>query len=74
MPIEFEIDKAHGFKTKEDIENFGIGKYNEECRSIVMKFSSEWRTIISRLGRWIDFDNGSHTVGPFLPIRLQDHG
>ena len=35
----------------------GIAKYNEECRAIVMKHSSDWRQTIDRLGRWIDFDN-----------------
>jgi len=36
----------------------GIGKYNEECRSIVMRYSKEWETIVHRLGRWIDFEVG----------------
>ena len=40
----------------------GIGNYNKECRSIVMKYSSEWRRIITRLGRWIDFDNDYKTL------------
>lgn len=34
----------------------GIGTYNEECRSIVMRYSQEWETIVHRLGRWIDFE------------------
>jgi hypothetical protein len=34
----------------------GIDKYNEECRSIVMRYSAEWQTIVERLGRWIDFE------------------
>lgn len=34
----------------------GIDKYNEECRSIVMRYSKEWETIVTRLGRWIDFE------------------
>lgn len=57
LPIEFEIDKEKGIKTKEDVLAFGIGNYNEACRSIVMRYSAEWRTIVTRLGRWIDFDN-----------------
>ena len=36
----------------------GIGKYNEECRSIVMRYAKEWETIVHRLGRWIDFEVG----------------
>ena len=34
----------------------GIDKYNEECRSIVMRYSKEWETIVKRIGRWIDFE------------------
>lgn len=34
----------------------GIDKYNEECRSIVMRYSKEWETIVHRMGRWIDFE------------------
>ena len=34
----------------------GIGVYNEECRSIVQRYSREWETIVHRLGRCIDFE------------------
>jgi isoleucyl-tRNA synthetase len=40
----------------------GIAKYNAECRSIVTRYSAEWRTIIGRCGRWIDFDNDYKTL------------
>lgn len=40
----------------------GIDKYNAECRSIVMRYSSEWRTTVERMGRWIDFDNDYKTL------------
>jgi isoleucyl-tRNA synthetase len=42
----------------------GIDKYNAECRAIVMRYSSEWRRIIGRTGRWIDFDNDYKTLDP----------
>jgi isoleucyl-tRNA synthetase len=57
VPIEFEIDKATGMSGKDAVEKFGIEKYNADCRAIVMRYSSEWRKTIDRLGRWIDFDN-----------------
>jgi len=40
----------------------GIDKYNAECRAIVMRYSSEWRSTVERLGRWIDFDNDYKTL------------
>jgi isoleucyl-tRNA synthetase len=39
----------------------GIDKYNEECRSIVMRYSKEWEAVVGRLGRWIDFEVGGWT-------------
>ena len=57
IPIEYEIDKKLGIKGKEAVLEFGIGKYNEECRAIVMRFATDWRQTIERFGRWVDFDN-----------------
>ena len=47
------------------IRNFvqiGVKEYNRRCREIVMTYSGEWRKIISRFGRWIDFDNDYKTM------------
>lgn len=40
----------------------GIPKYNAACRGIVMRYSSEWERIVTRLGRWIDFKNDYKTM------------
>lgn len=64
LPIEHEIDKKLGISGKAAVMELGIGKYNEECRSIVMRYASEWRHTIERLGRWIDFDNDYKTMDP----------
>lgn len=57
LPVEHEVDKKLRISSREAIKKIGIEKYNAECRAIVMKYSSEWRQVIERLGRWIDFDN-----------------
>ncbi|ORX93800.1 isoleucyl-tRNA synthetase [Basidiobolus meristosporus CBS 931.73] len=62
LPVEYEIDKKLGIKGKDDVMAMGIDKYNEECRSIVMRYASEWRETIERTGRWIDFDNDYKTL------------
>ena len=64
LPIEFEIDKALGIKTQEQVLAFGIGNYNEECRKIVMRYAGEWEKSVTRLGRWIDFKNDYKTMDP----------
>lgn len=57
LPIEHEIDKKLGISGKTAVIKYGIDRYNEECRSIVMRYAREWRGTIERLGRWVDFDN-----------------
>lgn len=64
LPVEHEIDKKLGISSKEDVMKMGIAKYNEECRAIVMRYASEWRNVIGRMGRWIDFDNDYKTLYP----------
>ncbi|ODQ83181.1 hypothetical protein BABINDRAFT_159622 [Babjeviella inositovora NRRL Y-12698] len=64
LPVEYEIDKKLGITGKEDVMKMGIAKYNEECRAIVMRYADEWRQIIGRLGRWIDFDNDYKSLYP----------
>lgn len=62
LPIEHEIDKQFNKPTAEVVEELGVAKYNAACRDIVMKYSSEWRNTIERLGRWVDFDNDYKTM------------
>lgn len=50
---EFEIDKTLGIKGPDDVAKMGIASYNNECRKIVMRYATEWETIVGRIGRWI---------------------
>lgn len=60
--MEFEIEKKLNIRTKEDVMALGIDKYNAACREIVMRYSHEWETIVTRLGRWIDFEDDYKTL------------
>lgn len=62
VPVEHEIDKKLGIKTKDQVLQMGIGKYNEECRSIVTMYVEEWEKVVTRVGRWIDFKNDYKTM------------
>ncbi|XP_006460783.1 hypothetical protein AGABI2DRAFT_185126 [Agaricus bisporus var. bisporus H97] len=62
LPVEHEIDKQHNITGKEDVMRMGIDNYNSKCRAIVMRYSSEWRQTVERMGRWIDFDNDYKTL------------
>ncbi len=62
LPIEFEIEKLLGIKTRQEVLDFGIGNYNNECRKIVMRCSQQWRETIDRMGFWVDMDNDYKTM------------
>lgn len=62
VPIEHEIDKKLSISGRDAVLQMGIEKYNAECKAIVMRYASEWRQTIDRLGRWIDFDNDYKTM------------
>ena len=62
LPVEFEVEKELGLKTKKDIEKFGIEKFNEVARKSVLKYEADWKKIIPRIGRWADMENAYKTM------------
>ncbi|MEM7216742.1 MAG: isoleucine--tRNA ligase [Pseudomonadota bacterium] len=62
LPIEHEIDKQLGMSAQDAVEKLGVAGYNNECRAIVDRYTSQWREIITRLGRWVDFDDDYKTM------------
>ncbi|MDP4007303.1 MAG: isoleucine--tRNA ligase, partial [bacterium] len=57
LPVELEVEKQLGLKSKKEIEAFGIAKFNEECRKSVWKYKKEWEELTERAGVWLDTDN-----------------
>ena len=64
LPIEHEIDKSLGMSASEAVEKLGVKGYNDECRGIVQRYTKEWQKTITRIGRWVDFDNDYKTMDP----------
>jgi isoleucyl-tRNA synthetase len=62
LPVETEVEKKLGLKTKKDIVALGIDKFNETARSMVLRYVGEWEQYIDRLGRWVDFKNSYKTM------------
>lgn len=62
LPVEYEIEKKIGVSGKHDIEEYGIDKFNAECKNIVFRYADEWQEIIERLGRWVDFSRQYRTM------------
>lgn len=66
LPIEMETEKKLKLSGPASIKKYGIAKFNEECRSSVLKYADEWEKIITRLGRWVDFKNDYKTMDPWF--------
>ncbi len=64
LPVENLIEKELGLNSKTDIEKYGVDKFNEACRSSVLRYTKEWQETITRLGRWVDFEHDYKTMNP----------
>ncbi|MCF7806326.1 MAG: isoleucine--tRNA ligase [Simkaniaceae bacterium] len=62
LPVENEIEKAKGLSGASTIEKYGIAAFNEECRSIVLRYTEEWKSTVNRMGRWVSFENTYRTM------------
>ncbi|MEX0870018.1 MAG: class I tRNA ligase family protein [Candidatus Spechtbacterales bacterium] len=64
LPVELEVEKKLGLKSKKDIEEYGIEKFNEKCKESVWEYKNEWERLTERMGFWIDTDNPYITYDP----------
>lgn len=64
LPIEALAQKALGIDGAAGIRDFGVDAFNEQCRSMVLRYVSEWRETVTRMGRWVDFDHDYKTMEP----------
>jgi isoleucyl-tRNA synthetase len=64
LPIEALAQDALGIAGAPEIKAYGIDKFNEQCRSMVLKYVNEWEKTVTRMGRWVDFKNDYKTMNP----------
>lgn len=57
LPVEIEVEKALGLEGRAQVEEYGIDKYNAECRKSVLKYKDLWDDLTSRMGYWVDQDD-----------------
>ncbi len=63
IPIENMIEKELDLKGgKKGIEELGIDKFNNACRTAILRFDKEWEKVIRRIGRWVDFKHSYKTM------------
>ena len=56
LPVEIEVEKRLGFTNKQQIEDYGIAKFNELCRDSVFTYIQDWEKLTDRIGYWVDLE------------------
>ena len=64
LPVEIQVEKALGLKSKTDIEAYGIEAFNQQCRESVFTYLEEWNRLTERIGFWVDLDDAYRTLDP----------
>ena len=62
LPVEYEVEQDLKLNGAQEIRDYGVARYNEACRSIVLRYTAEWRETVERMARWVDFDNDYKTM------------
>ena len=62
LPVELAVEEELGFRSKEDIERFGIAEFNARCREKVLSHVEDWKALCERIGHWIDLEDSYHTL------------
>lgn len=57
LPVEIQVEKELGLKSKKEIERYGIAEFNKKCRESVWKHKDEWEKLTERMGFWLDMKN-----------------
>ena len=56
LPVEIEVEKKLGFTNKQQIEDYGIARFNELCRESAFTYIQEWEKLTDRIGYWVDLE------------------
>ena len=62
LPVELGVEKKLGLNSKRDVEAYGIGKFNAQCRESVSLYENEWRRFTERMGYWVNLDDPYMTL------------
>ncbi len=61
LPVEIEVEKKLGISGKQQIEDFGIERFNSLCKASVHEYVDEWRVFSERMAFWQDYDDAYWT-------------
>ncbi len=54
LPVELEVEKELGLRSKHEIEAYGVAEFNQHCRDSVLRYVEDWSALTTRSGTWID--------------------
>ncbi|MFA7407426.1 MAG: isoleucine--tRNA ligase [Anaerolineaceae bacterium] len=57
LPVEIEVEKRLGFTNKQEIEDYGIAKFNQLCKESVFTYIRDWEKLTDRIGFWVDMND-----------------
>ncbi len=57
LPVEIEIEKQLNLSSKNQIEEYGLGKFNKKCKESVFTYEAQWREMSKRMAYFIDLEN-----------------
>ncbi|MES3004944.1 MAG: class I tRNA ligase family protein [Patescibacteria group bacterium] len=61
LPVELQIEKKLGLTSKKDIEQYGVEKFNRECKESVFQYISDWEKFTDRIGYWVNKEEAYYT-------------
>ena len=62
LPVELEVERQLGIDGKEQIEEYGVARFNALCRESVLTYLKDWDRMTERIGFWIDLDDAYYTL------------
>ncbi len=64
LPVEIQVERELGLKSKTEIEAYGIEAFNRRCRESVFTYLEDWNALTERIGFWLDLDDAYRTLDP----------
>jgi isoleucyl-tRNA synthetase len=61
LPVELQIEKKLGLKSKKEIEQYGVEEFNKQCKDSVFEYIGDWEKFTDRIGYWVDKKDAYYT-------------
>ena len=62
LPVELEVEKQLGLTGKDQIEEYGVAKFNQMCKESVWEYLSDWEALTERMAFWVSLDDAYVTM------------